>query len=330
MERIKGKSCRDTDEFQSVKLLQIVGFKNSGKTTLAEKLLRFASELGLKTAAVKHHGHGGIPELPSPRTDSVRLFEAGAGSSLVFGGGVILLQSRALAGGSVDNPANEPAGKPADKSPENSGSNPVDKPIDNPADEPAGKPVDDLANKSPNQSGGLDCLIRLATICTEPDLIVIEGFKEAEYDKIVLVRTEEDWENLRKLANVRLVLVRDGELAERLLTGDRIDEPGEWVLVSGELGERLLARPTSPMGLTGSTQPSGPMGTLKSTRPSGPMGTTESTRPTGSMWSIRSGGSLIRQNIPGTLIPLLIREDNESIAVWFADWLKEEARRRHR
>ncbi|CAM3456874.1 MULTISPECIES: molybdopterin-guanine dinucleotide biosynthesis protein B [Saccharibacillus] len=75
-------------------VLQIVGFKNSGKTTLAETLLRLASRLGSRVSVIKHHGHGGEPEAPPADTDASRLFGAGAASSVVSGGGLMLMQGR--------------------------------------------------------------------------------------------------------------------------------------------------------------------------------------------------------------------------------------------
>ncbi len=75
-------------------VLQIVGFKNSGKTTLTETLLRLASRLGSRVSVIKHHGHGGEPEAPPADTDASRLFGAGAASSIVSGGGLMLMQGR--------------------------------------------------------------------------------------------------------------------------------------------------------------------------------------------------------------------------------------------
>lgn len=40
-------------------ILQVVGFQNSGKTTLIEKLCQLAEREGLKLGCFKHHGHGG-------------------------------------------------------------------------------------------------------------------------------------------------------------------------------------------------------------------------------------------------------------------------------
>ncbi|NGZ74656.1 molybdopterin-guanine dinucleotide biosynthesis protein B [Saccharibacillus alkalitolerans] len=149
----------------AVKRLQIVGFKNSGKTTLTERLLRLAAGRGLRASAIKHHGHGGPPEPPPAGTDASRFFEAGAASSIVAGGGVIVLQSR------------QPEADPG---------------------------------------AGLDSLIRLTEASAHPDLILIEGFKGAEYDKIALLRSEADAEALSGLRNVRLILAPDDKLKTAL------------------------------------------------------------------------------------------------------------------
>lgn len=146
------------------RLLQIVGFKNSGKTTLTESLLRQALGLGWRASAIKRHGHGGAPEPPPEETDASRFFAAGAASSLVAGGGVLLLQGR----------------QPEEQ-------------------------IDDLA-----------ALIRLTQAAAAPDLILIEGFKEQPHAKLALVRCAEDWAELRRLANIRLVVAVDEALARRL------------------------------------------------------------------------------------------------------------------
>jgi molybdopterin-guanine dinucleotide biosynthesis protein B len=138
----------------AVKVLQVVGFKNSGKTELMSRLMGIAKESGKKVSTIKHHGHGGEPEMPSAATDSQRFFEEGAVSSIVSGGGVVQLHQR-------------------------------------------------------QERAGLEELMRLATLA-EPDLVFVEGFKEAAYDKVVLVRSQEDWEHLKQLAGIALAVVPEG------------------------------------------------------------------------------------------------------------------------
>nr|WP_231620225.1 molybdopterin-guanine dinucleotide biosynthesis protein B [Fictibacillus sp. 26RED30] len=43
---------------ESPVILQVVGYQNSGKTTLIKKLLKRLAELHLQTGVIKHHGHG--------------------------------------------------------------------------------------------------------------------------------------------------------------------------------------------------------------------------------------------------------------------------------
>lgn len=60
-----------------VKVLGIAGWKNSGKTTLAARLISELTRRGLSVAAVKHSHHD-ITALDAEGTDSARLAEAGA------------------------------------------------------------------------------------------------------------------------------------------------------------------------------------------------------------------------------------------------------------
>ena len=73
-------------------IFQIAGFQNSGKTTLSLKIIEHLSADGLKVATIKHHGHGGKPDVLETK-DSGRHISAGATVSLVEGGGRILIQA---------------------------------------------------------------------------------------------------------------------------------------------------------------------------------------------------------------------------------------------
>ena len=44
-------------------ILQIVGYQNKRKTTLVEKIVHALAERKIKVATIKHHGHGGFPEV---------------------------------------------------------------------------------------------------------------------------------------------------------------------------------------------------------------------------------------------------------------------------
>ncbi|WP_316571098.1 molybdopterin-guanine dinucleotide biosynthesis protein B [Neobacillus sp. YIM B06451] len=73
-------------------VIQLAGYQNSGKTTLAESLIRLLKEAGLDVASIKHHGHGGKPDIPAGK-DSSRHISAGAAAALVEGGGRLVLQA---------------------------------------------------------------------------------------------------------------------------------------------------------------------------------------------------------------------------------------------
>ena len=74
-------------------LLAVSGVKNSGKTTLIERLLPLLAEKGINTAVIKHDGHGFTPD--TPETDSFRYFAAGAYGTAVFDGEKFSLSRRA-------------------------------------------------------------------------------------------------------------------------------------------------------------------------------------------------------------------------------------------
>lgn len=71
---------------------QVAGYQNSGKTTFLVKLIEELKKHGLKTVTIKHHGHGGRPDV-IPQKDSSRHLIAGAAASLVEGQGRIVLQA---------------------------------------------------------------------------------------------------------------------------------------------------------------------------------------------------------------------------------------------
>ncbi|RDU35648.1 molybdopterin-guanine dinucleotide biosynthesis protein B [Neobacillus piezotolerans] len=73
-------------------VFQVAGYQNSGKTTLAEELIRRLKEAGVDVASIKHHGHGGKPDIPSEK-DSSRHIDAGASAALVEGNGRLILHS---------------------------------------------------------------------------------------------------------------------------------------------------------------------------------------------------------------------------------------------
>jgi molybdopterin-guanine dinucleotide biosynthesis adapter protein len=73
-------------------IFQVVGFQNSGKTTLVSKIITKLSEKGMRVATIKHHGHGGQPDFIREK-DSSKHIESGALASLVEGNGRIILHA---------------------------------------------------------------------------------------------------------------------------------------------------------------------------------------------------------------------------------------------
>lgn len=72
-------------------IVQVVGFQNSGKTTFVKKLLQELSKHKIYVATIKHHGHGGKPDVVEKK-DSSEHIDSGAFASLVEGEGRLLLQ----------------------------------------------------------------------------------------------------------------------------------------------------------------------------------------------------------------------------------------------
>jgi molybdopterin-guanine dinucleotide biosynthesis adapter protein len=73
-------------------IFQIVGYQNSGKTTVANKLIERFSAIGWKVATIKHHGHGGKPDIIEEKDSSCHV-GAGAVVSLVEGDGRLLIHA---------------------------------------------------------------------------------------------------------------------------------------------------------------------------------------------------------------------------------------------
>jgi molybdopterin-guanine dinucleotide biosynthesis adapter protein len=73
-------------------IFQVVGYQNSGKTTFIIKLIESLNNEGIKSVTIKHHGHGGRPDV-IPQKDSSRHLKAGALAALVEGDGRLVLQA---------------------------------------------------------------------------------------------------------------------------------------------------------------------------------------------------------------------------------------------
>lgn len=66
-----------------IPVVSLVGYSNSGKTTVMESLIRILKRRGYKVAAVKHAAHGYT--MDPPGTDSWHYVEAGADKVVVVG-----------------------------------------------------------------------------------------------------------------------------------------------------------------------------------------------------------------------------------------------------
>lgn len=169
----------------TVKVLQVVGFKNSGKTTLVEHWVRLLGNQEQAVAVLKHHGHEKGLALPDETTDSMRFTKAGAISSLATDGAMLQMHYQKLKWEIED--------------------------------------LIDMAKQS------------------EPDVLLIEGFKNATYPKVVIVRTMEDWDALQQLENIVCVIVHPNVQLEnvRTISLNRRDLQDEWLFywLGGESDE---------------------------------------------------------------------------------------------
>lgn len=157
-----------------MKTLQVVGYKNSGKTTLIARWIRLLKKRGLTVAVMKHHGHHEALDLPDAQTDGVQFFNSGADVSVVSGA--------------------------------------------------------DSAQILLNEEPDFEQLKRIATY-NNPDVLLIEGFKNEAAEKVVLLREEADWQSLQKLSNIQLIASYD---KLEIQTNDKkylsLDNIDEWFL----------------------------------------------------------------------------------------------------
>ncbi|PAV29218.1 molybdopterin-guanine dinucleotide biosynthesis protein B [Virgibacillus profundi] len=140
-------------------ICQIVGYKNSGKTTLMEKLIRYFASQNKQVGTLKHHGHGGEPELVK-ETDSYKHLEAGSRISAVQGENQLQIT------------------------------------------------INDASSK-------LDELIQFYTY-VPIDILLIEGYKQAAFPKIVLIKEEQDLQLINELDNIIAIGTWDDNLVKNL------------------------------------------------------------------------------------------------------------------
>lgn len=124
------------------KIIQVVGYKNTGKTTMTAALIAGLASKGLKIAAIKHDGHDHF-EMDQQGTDSYQFGKAGAAA-------VAVMSQKRTAIIKQHNTR-----------------------------------LDDMLSQF-----------------SDYDWIVIEGFKDAPYPKLVMVREADDLTLVRKLQQV--------------------------------------------------------------------------------------------------------------------------------
>jgi len=123
-------------------IIQIVGYKNSGKSSLIAALTRYLTSAGRRVAVIKHDGHDHF-EMDHEGTDSYSFAQAGADA-------VVVMSEKRTA--LIERQA---------------------------------RPLEDMINY-------------LSTY----DWILIEGYKQAPYPKLVMVREEKDVSLIETLQDV--------------------------------------------------------------------------------------------------------------------------------
>lgn len=88
MDKREAVSKYSNEAGDDLKVIQVVGYKNSGKTTTVSACLRHFKDSGIQVASFKHHGHGGVPD-GLENKDSMKHQEAGAEIAGVTGEGLL-------------------------------------------------------------------------------------------------------------------------------------------------------------------------------------------------------------------------------------------------
>ncbi|WP_281190931.1 molybdopterin-guanine dinucleotide biosynthesis protein B [Staphylococcus schleiferi] len=135
-------------------ILQVVGYKGVGKTTVVSRIVEHFKRLGYPVVTIKHHGHAHEEiTLPHEHVDHMRHFNAGADQSIVQGHQYIESIQR----------------------------------------------YDEMS---------LQTLIR-ECVTIDDSIILVEGYKNADYDKVILYRNQAEFKQLNRLKNVKYALHRD-------------------------------------------------------------------------------------------------------------------------
>ncbi|RXK18598.1 molybdopterin-guanine dinucleotide biosynthesis protein B [Macrococcus sp. DPC7161] len=138
-----------------VKVLQVVGFKKSGKTTVTNIIIKHLKSKGFKVAVIKHHGDRSGQDIDIPKKrDHITYMDSGADESIVQGYQFIHKL---------------------------------------------------VAKADTKDTTSLEYMIQ-NEVTTNPDIILVEGYKAANYDKIVLYQSNEDLMELKQLSFVKYAL----------------------------------------------------------------------------------------------------------------------------
>src|SRR5690625_732113 len=158
-----------------MKTLHIVGFKNSGKTTLIKRWIKLLKREGLRVSVIKHHGHGAKLSMPDESKDSMQYIKSGADASLVAGAGN----------------------------------------------------TQHMLNKQLNF-----LQLKQLALFEEPDVLLIEGYKEEKGEKVVLTRGKDDWEQLRHVSGIILFVceTNNEQGITQIHSRERTDQLDEWIV----------------------------------------------------------------------------------------------------
>ncbi len=157
----------------SPKLFCVSGYSGSGKTTLIEKLIREFQRHSLKAAVIKHDGHDCFRDAPG--SDTWRFAEAGACATAVFSDSRFAICRREAADTekliSMLSEGLPGAAQPSDGSEAYRG------------------PGVEEGERTPTAfSGAGGVPYRQGSRFTPPDVIIIEGMKDAFYPRIEVIR----------------------------------------------------------------------------------------------------------------------------------------------
>jgi molybdopterin-guanine dinucleotide biosynthesis protein B len=171
----------------TLKICQIVGHKNSGKTTFMGKLLTYFIGEGLACASLKHHGH----QEENP---------------LIYGDSGKHLQS----GGT-----------------------------------PSGLVSPGFSHFSYKTEPPIDAFLAFYREIPGLNWLLIEGYKEATFPKLVLIKDKTEWARLSTLKNILGVVTDDSEvraLAERqfpVFNRNETEKTGHFLLEKESRCERV-------------------------------------------------------------------------------------------